>query len=1101
MKTSRAPTRNDGSEVVRDQKPAATTPSAKTTRAILLLGMHRSGTSAVARTLGMMGAYLGEPEDLLPAHAQDNPTGYWERVELNAAHDRFLQANGFSWDRIATYDSRVFADESGDALSAQLHTVIGRLDASGRPWLVKDPRLCLLLPHWQAQLETSACIVVVRDPREIAASMHTGPRGAFTSPYVIALWEKYLRTLLADLAGSRVLFVSYADLLDAPRQQCRRLLNGLQELDVHGLHVPADEQLEQFLDTNLRRSVAKPHMQLSSTQQALFDWLQQRCHASGTETVAGYPQADGVDDLLAEFEHTFDARNELGRQRGIHETAARLDRIQSVLNEQAGERTRWLAELAEQRQLAESVRAALAEQSRQNEQAQRKLAAQREHAQLLQRELDARDKQVRQIRTEADAIGSRLASITHEHELTQTHVRNLDAERESLSRQLTQLGRHATAMQKGLSALHASWSWKITAPLRAIANLVRPRTSYGTEQRLYRWYYALPGINASRKRAFIVWLHKHATWLTRNTLSYQILERSQASATAPIALSIHSAGARRMDAQRADGLIAAMRNPPLISIVMPVYNVESRWLMAAVESVRRQYYPHWELCIVDDASTNSETRETLDELERSGDRRVKIRRLRRNSGIALASNAALKLATGDYVGLLDNDDELTRDALLEVARTILDQQPDIVYSDEDKLDVDGNHVEAHFKPDFNPDYFLSINYLCHFTVLRRDLLKRLGGFRAGYDGAQDFDLFLRASEHGERIAHIPKILYHWRKTDTSTATASATKPKSWDAGRRALAESLLRRTIDAVAETGPYPNTYRVRRTIAGQPLVSILIPFRDQPRLLSNCIDSILGKTDYPNFEIVGIDNGSVDSDTHKLMRKLAERDERVRFISHDVPFNYSEINNFAATQARGEHLLLLNNDTEVISAQWLRAMLEHSQRPEVGVVGAQLLYPDKHIQHAGVIIGIGGVAGHAHLHQPSDRPGYFARAQLPQNMSAVTFACAMTRRDVFEQLDGLNATDLSIAFNDIDYCLRAREAGYLIVYTPYAQLYHHESRTRGYEDNPEKQARFSREIAYMRRRHCEILQRGDPYYNPNLRLDIHDFSERPGYVDALPI
>jgi GT2 family glycosyltransferase len=550
---------------------------------------------------------------------------------------------------------------------------------------------------------------------------------------------------------------------------------------------------------------------------------------------------------------------------------------------------------------------------------------------------------------------------------------------------------------------------------------------------------------------------------------------------------------------RARTIIAAMSDPPFISILMPVYNVERRWLTAAVDSVRRQFYPHWELCIADDASTRAETKAALDGLA-GIDKRIKILRLAANVGIAGASNAALQMAGGDYIGLLDNDDALTRDALLEVARTIIADDPDVVYSDEDKLDVDGRHVDVHFKSDFNPDYFLSINYLCHFTVLRRALLERIGGFRAGYDGAQDYDLFLRATESGELVQHIAKVLYHWRMTPGSTATTSSAKPKSWDAGQRALAESISRRGIDGVAEAGPYPNTYRVRRAISGQPLVSVLLPFRDKPELLSTCILSLLEKTDYSHFEIVGIDNGSIDPATRTLMHDLERRDSRIRFVAYDKPFNYSSINNFAAGEARGEHLLLLNNDTEIVSAEWMRAMLEHSQRPEVGVVGAKLLYPDQRIQHAGVIVGIGGVAGHAHLLQSAQEPGYFSRAQLLQNLSAVTFACAMTRRAVWRQLGGLNEHDLHIAFNDIDYCLRAREAGYLVVYTPYATLYHHESKTRGYEDNPEKQARFFREATYMQTRHRPILERGDPYYNPNLRLDIHDFSALPGYVDALP-
>ena len=766
-------------------------------------------------------------------------------------------------------------------------------------------------------------------------------------------------------------------------------------------------------------------------------------------------------------------------------------------------------QLATQQNLSGQLQKQLVAQQQLSEQLQQQLAVQQQlstQAQNLseqtQNQLAAQRQEIRQLHDDASHLSSKLADTERQrdehqremtHKATEVHERNLE---------LARLSAHATAMAGNVRALQASWSWKVTAPLRGFAGLFQPRksrppTSFDMEQRLFRWYYSIPGLNGARKRGLILWLHTHAAWLTRHTLSYQLYAKSRETAL-PQAASADSLP--RMDQERARSILAGMHAPPQISIVMPVYNVERRWLLAAVESVRKQFYPHWELCIADDASTHEETRKTLDEIARIGDPRIKLKRLRKNVGIAGASNVALRLATGDYIGLLDNDDALTRDALIVMAQNILAHDPDIAYSDEDKLDVDGRHVDAHFKSDFNIDYFLSINYLCHFTVLRRALIERIGGFRVGFEGAQDYDLFLRATEQGERVQHVPQVLYHWRMTPGSTATTSSSKPKSWDAGQRALEESLARRGIGATAEPGPYPNTFRVRRAIVGQPLVSILLPFRDKPELLSTCILSVLEKTDYPHFEILGIDNGSVDAQTHTLMRDLERRDSRIRFITHDVPFNYSTINNFGASHAHGEHLLLLNNDTEVIAPEWMRALLEHSQRPEVGVVGAKLLYPDKTIQHAGVIVGIGGVAGHAHLLHACDHPGYFSRAQLQQNLSAVTFACAMTRREVFSQLDGLNERDLKIAFNDVDYCLRAREAGFLVVYTPYATLYHHESKTRGYEDNPEKQARFFQEITYMQGRHQAILEQGDPYYNPNLRLDTHDFSALPGYVDALP-
>ncbi len=1053
---------------------------------ILVLGMHRSGTSAIARILGLMGAYIGESNDLLPEHPDDNPTGYWERADINAINDRLLQAIGHTWDRVAGLGVHDPAPDKLLDLSGRLRQIIVKLDAAGRPWLAKDPRLCLLLPQWLPLLEAPACIVVVRDPREIAASMHAGPRGTFTSHYVVALWEKYLRTLLAGLNGQRALFVSYADMIVDPQAQSERMLHGLRELGIDNLHPVSCDELSAFLDPHLRRSSPQAHVLLSPTQESLFTWLTSQCMTAGPVATAGFPEAPAPDAVLAEFEQALDDNAERSRALAIGEANERLRKIQSMLDAQAHERTAWLAELAAQRHQLATQQEQLAVRQEQLAVQREQLAVQRDQLTVQRDQLSAQRQLAAQARIEADRLASNLASTEHQRNELERGVAQLGQEKADLDRQ-------TAALADSVHALRSSLSWKVTAPLRAVGGLFRRPRSFSAEQRLHHWFYSVPGINAARKRALILWLHQHAAWLTRRTFSYQLYVRSR-EAELP-----STAAEPRMDAARAKIIVAGMSTPPLISIVMPVYNVKRAWLMAAVDSVRRQFYPHWELCIADDASTLAETKRALSELSR-GDARIKITRLPANAGIAGASNAALQLASGTHIGLLDNDDALSRDALLEVAQAIIADDPDVVYSDEDKLDVDGRHVDVHFKSDFNLDYFLSINYLCHFTVLRRALLERIGGFRAGYEGAQDYDLFLRATESGELVQHIAKVLYHWRMTPGSTATTSSAKPKSWDAGRRALAESLQRRAIDAVADTGPYPNTYRVRRNITGQPLVSILLPFRDKPELVSTCILSVLEKTDYAHFEVVGIDNGSTDPATDTLMRDLERRDARVRFLRYDKPFNYSSINNFGAGHARGEHLLLLNNDTEVISAEWLQAMLEHSQRPEVGVVGAKLLYPDERIQHAGVIVGIGGVAGHAHLLMPAQEPGYFSRAQLLQNLSAVTFACAMTRRAVWKQLGGLNERDLSIAFNDIDYCLRAREAGYLVVYTPYASLYHYESKTRGYEDNPEKQARFFREISYMQSRHRTALERGDPYYNPNLRLDTHDFAAIPGYVDALP-
>ena len=1015
--------------------------------------MHRSGTSALARVLSFMGADVGEADDLLPAHATDNPTGYWERVELNAVHDELLATSGHRWDRVAGFDPHRIDAEAGRVPLQRLQHLVEHLQDQGKPWLAKDPRLCLFLPQWRAMLGEIACVVVVRDPRDIAASMSTGPRGTFTSAFVIALWEKYLGTLMRDLDGHRALFVSYDALIaDAP-QQCERLRLGLRDLGVAGLHAPAPGELATFLDAKLRRSSAKPHVVLSASQERLSRWLDEQCKAAGPVDVGNVSVAtEELDAILAEFEAAFAYHTEHGRVIGNVEAVQRIERMEATLAEHAQERERWLAEIADQ---------------------QRRMA-------------ETQDRAI--------ALATRLASTEQELSGTEKQLAAVSADYQGLRR-------HAALLDEGVRALRSSWSWKITAPIRGVARLFRSRpASRGTEQRLYRFYYALPGFNPARKRALVLWLHRHAPWLTRRTLSYQMYQQTQTLLNNRARSLEERQRSQRMTEARARELLATLADPPLISIVMPVYNVDRKWLMAAVESVRRQFYPQWELCIADDASPREETRQALRDIEALGDVRIKIRRLDKNLGIGGASNAALEIATGQFVGLLDNDDELTRDALLEVALRIASDEPDLIYSDEDKIDEDGNNVEPYFKSDYSPDYLLCNNYICHFSVIRRQLFIDVGGFQPGFDGAQDFDLMLRVCERAKKIVHIPKILYHWRKIPGSTAATSAGKPYTHEAGKRAVAAALQRRGVSGESQSGPFPNTYRVRRAIIGEPLVSILVPFRDKAALLDTCLTSILAKTDYANFEIVGIDNGSTDAATLRLIERLQQRDARVRVVRYDAAFNFSAINNFGARQARGEHLVFLNNDTEVIAAEWLRAMLEHSQRDEVGVVGAKLLYSDRTIQHAGVILGLGGMAGHSHLLSPAHHHGYFSRPQLIQNLSAVTFACAMTRKAVFEQLHGLNETELAIAFNDVDYCLRAREAGYLVVYTPYAELYHYESKSRGYENDRHKRERLARETAYMQQRHGDVLQKGDPYYNPNLSL-TNNFQPNPRYADELPL
>jgi GT2 family glycosyltransferase len=521
---------------------------------------------------------------------------------------------------------------------------------------------------------------------------------------------------------------------------------------------------------------------------------------------------------------------------------------------------------------------------------------------------------------------------------------------------------------------------------------------------------------------------------------------------------------------------------PLISILTPVYNTPPELLLAAVGSVRKQIYERWELILVDDKSPASHVKPLLEKIA-GEDPRIRVHFRDKNGNISLATQDALDRASGPFVATLDHDDVLTLDALAETVFCLAAHpNADIVYSDHDMMEMSGQRVTPYFKPDWSPDMFLSNMYLCHLTTFRTELVRKAGGYRAGYEGSQDYDLALRMSEltAPENIRHIPKVLYSWRKVPGSTAHRYSAKSYADQAARRSLQDALTRRGIDGSVESGLIPSQFRVRRAIKGQPLVSILIPFRDHPQMLERCLRSIREKTDYANYEIILIDNGSVLPETARMLEREV-RASNVTVLRVDEPFNYSRLNNRAARAAKGEHLLLLNNDTEVLEREWLGAMLEHSQRPEVGGVGARLLYEKNVIQHAGVIMGIGEVAGHAARMTPESDPGYFGSTYMIRNYSAVTAACLMTRKAVFEELGGLNEADLAVAYNDVDYCLRLREKGYLIVYTPYAKLTHHESVSRGFANNP-------RESAYMCRRWAAALQ--DPYYNPNLSPSAEDFS-----------
>ncbi len=534
---------------------------------------------------------------------------------------------------------------------------------------------------------------------------------------------------------------------------------------------------------------------------------------------------------------------------------------------------------------------------------------------------------------------------------------------------------------------------------------------------------------------------------------------------------------------------AGFSRRPLVSFITPVYNTPEPYLRAMIDSVLAQTYPNWELCIADDASTSPGVRRVLEEY-RAKDARIKVAWRERNGHISAASNTALELARGEYVALLDHDDVVPPDALYWIVKEINDRaDAALIYSDEDKLDFDGERVMPYFKCDWNYDLFLAHNLITHLGVYRADIVRAVGGFREGFEGAQDYDLALRFVERisPSQIRHVPRVLYHWRMLRGSTAVGAGEKDYAAERARLAVEEHLARTGVRAKVETIRDLAVQRVRYTLPDPPpLASILIPTRNSHKLVRQCVESIRRETTYSPYEIVLVDNGSDDRAAIAYFRALRE-EGTVRLLGDPHPFNFSRINNEAAREARGEYLVFLNNDVEVISPDWLSELVSHAQRPEIGAVGARLWYPNDTIQHAGLVL-VAGLAAHAHLGRKRGDHGYFSRASLTQSLSAVTAACLCVRKKLFDAVGGFDET-LAVAFNDVDLCLRIQAAGYRNLYTPYAELYHYESASRGYEDTPEKMQRFQKEADILRARWMPVLM-NDPYYNPNLTLSGDPFT-----------
>jgi len=996
--------------------------SRKTKRIIIVLGMHRGGTSALARGLSVLGVDLGH-DLLLPA--VDNPKGFWEDSSIVSINERLLTTLRLHWDSISPITEKMWATHDFSSLFDEAVKLLCNRLENYLVWGFKDPRTARLLPFWIKVLQEISVpvsfVIVVRHPGSVAHSLLS--REDFSVQKSFILWLLHIISAINETKGFPVTYVNYDKLLDDPLSQIEYLAKklNLPLLD----NILIQEYVSEFLDTQMRHTYFD------------YDELGFEESAEGNLALKIYKY---VDKKAAQWAETGDLQFDGHWQDyGIEFDVLLSDKTIDTLVNKVPEKQKFFVK-----------NTSLFERERETIQFKNALIKFTNKLNLLETEIKENNREIAALRQAIDSQNDGRYTIFR-----------------SISRQIKMAkplkwlskGKHlVTLLFQGMVIRGGFWK----STLKAFRVTYQEGWS-GTRQRLQFIIHgpnALPVVSDSDNPAL-----DYTEWVRR----YDTLSDSEQ--------------------QRILNCINLCAKKPLISIVMPVYNTPVKFLDEAIESVRSQLYTNWELCIADDASTDPEIRRVLEEYAHE-DARIKVTFRNDNGHISQASNSALELATGEYIALLDHDDKLAPHALYWVVDAI-NSNPNarLIYSDEDKIDELNHRHDAYFKSDWNLDLFLSHNMIAHLGVYHAELIQQINGFRIEFEGAQDYDLALRCIEglQPDQIYHIPKVLYHWRVLPGSTAMSTDEKPYALLAGEKALNDYLDRNKISAKASLLDYG--YRVRYNIPQpSPFVSLIIPTRNGYELIHTCIESILNKTDYSNYEIIIVDNGSDCQKTLSYLRSF-DNDEKIHVLRDNRDFNFSALNNAAVKVARGEIIGLVNNDVEVISEEWMREMVSHTCRPEVGAVGARLWYPDDTLQHAGVILGIGGVAGHAHKRLKKNESGYFSRAQLIQSFSAVTAACLFVRKSTYEQVGGLDEDNLAIAFNDVDFCLKVGELGLRNVWTPYAELYHHESVSRGYEDTPEKQARFQKEIEFMKKRWGEALLK-DPAYNSNLTLEKECFS-----------
>lgn len=1013
------------------------------TTAVLVLGMHRSGTSAVAGVLQRVGVELGH--ELMPP-LPDNPKGCFEDTRIVGLHDEVLSAFDTSWDDPQFLPERWDRDPRLVPFRQRLDTML-RADFIDTPlWGVTDPRLCRLVPFWTPvlrELEVNAkALIVVRDPSEVAASLHK--RDRLAADHAAILWLSHMLALERDTRDVPRTIILYDDLLRDWISEVRRVSATL-HIDLFLLSPSIKGEVDDFIEGEFKRHQNPTAPSLRASQSSWVSIVYEAMLRWRRESISPTPVCDQAAEALAASELA-------------------TEPIAMFLRSRAN-----AAVLAVRGEVAQ----------REAEVAQRDVELAKRDA-----ELEAARQATKRNEELLAAVSTRMSESERENAELRSRIAEAEARATEFEVLIGRVRSEQARLQHEMDKLLNSTIWRLTDPVRKATSFLPlgiKRQGRRTAKAAY-WI-----LTPHRTRARIAFLRARRDGIRREPPS------EGSTSVAPSSTEQESDYDRWVGMQ--DNLtdtdrnlilrhVASLENPPRISVVMPVYNTDEKFLREAIQSVRAQLYPNWELCIADDCSPLPHVPRIIEQIAEI-EPRVRWIRRKENGNISIASNSALELATGDFVALMDHDDLLSETALYEVAVAICSNpKVDILYSDQDSVDDSGRRFDPFFKPKWNEELFLGQNMISHLGVYRRMLLSEVGGFRAGFEGSQDYDLALRCILRTDRsrIQHIPKVLYHWRKAESQNSFSATQIDRCVANARRAIAEFLAAKGVHG-AEVQPAPlapNWTRVRLPISDPaPLVTVIIPLRDNVDLLRRCLAGVLHRTRYSNLEVLIVDNESVEPGTHHYLLD-ARRDERVGIVKVPGPFNYSAINNAAVKLARGPIIAFLNNGSDVISEDWLSEMVSLALKPDVGCVGAKLLYNNDTIQHAGVILGAGelAVAGHIGTGLSRHDVGYIGRCALVTEVSAVTAACAVVRREVFDAVGGFDEINLPVAFSDVDLCLRVRERGWRNLWTPFAELYHLETASRGSDSDLAKIEHFRRACRYMRDRWGEVLD-NDPFYH----------------------